>query len=179
MSAKPTKPVLRQTGLTMIELVIFIIIVGVAVVGVLGVISINTGRSADPVRQKQALAIAEGLINEIRTAGTALCDITDAASYGVPGAACTVPDNVGPETTTARPFDNVNDYVRQWGQPAPYAADTAGTAFPAGYAATVTVSQAAAFAGVPAADTFLITVAVSYGGPTDVVLQTVRTRYQP
>lgn len=168
----------RQRGLTMIELVIFIVIVGVAVVGVLGVISLNTARSADPVRQKQALAIAEGLMNEIRSAGTALCDISDTVNYGVPDATCSVPDNVGREGTAARPYDNVNDYVAQWGEPLAYTADTAGNAFPAGYTATVTITQPAAFAGVPATDTFLISVAVSYGGPTNVVLETVRTRFQ-
>ncbi|WEF34784.1 type II secretion system protein [Pseudoduganella chitinolytica] len=167
----------HQHGLTMIELVIFIVIISVAVVGVLGVISLTTGRSADPVRQKQALAIAEGLMNEIRSAGTALCDITDTASYGVPDAACNVPDNPGRETATARPYDNVNDYIVQWGQPVAYAADTAGNAFPAGYTATVTVTQPAAFAAVPATSTYLVTVTVSYGGPTNIVLETVRTRY--
>ncbi|WUR15781.1 prepilin-type N-terminal cleavage/methylation domain-containing protein [[Empedobacter] haloabium] len=167
----------RQRGLTMIELVIFIVIVGVAVVGVLGVIAINTGRSADPMRQKQALAIAEGLMNEIRSAGTALCDISDTVNYGVPGATCAVPDNPGREGTAGRPYDNVNDYITQWGQPVNYATDAAGNAFPTGYTTSVTVTQPAAFAGIPATDTFLITVAVSYGGPTDVVLHTVRTRF--
>lgn len=168
----------RQRGLTMIELVVFIVIVGVAVVGVLGVISLNTARSADPVRQKQALAIAEGLMNEIRAAGVALCDITDPA-YGVPGAACTVPDNPGREGTAGRPYDNVNDYINQWGQPVNYATDAVGNPFPAGYTATVTVASTAVFAGVPAANTFHITVAVGYGGPTSVVLETVRLRPWP
>lgn len=167
----------HQHGLTMIELVIFIVIISVAVVGVLGVISLNTGRSADPVRQKQALAIAEGLMNEIRSAGTARCDITDTDSYGVPDAVCTVPDNPGRESAAGRPYDNVNDYIVQWGQPVNYATDAAGDLFPAGYAATVTVSQPAAFAAVPAAHTLLIRVEVNYGGPTSVVLETVRTRY--
>lgn len=169
----------RQRGLTMIELIIFIVIIGVAVVGVLGVISLNTARSADPVRQKQALAIAEGLMNEIRSAGVDPCDVSDTVAYGAPGVPCTVPDNPGREGTAGRPYDNVNDYILQWGQPVNYTTDAAGNAFPAGYTASVTVSSATVFAGVPAANTFLITVTVSYGGPTNVVLETVRLRPLP
>jgi MSHA pilin protein MshD len=67
----------RQRGLTMIELVMFIVIVGVAVTGVLAVISLNTRGSADPIRQKQAMAIAESLVDEIRAARITWCDITD------------------------------------------------------------------------------------------------------
>lgn len=165
----------RQQGLTMIELIIFILVVTIAVIGVLGVITLNTARSADPIRQKQALAIAEGLMNEIRSAGTEPCVSTD-PNYGVPGAPCTTPDNVGPEGTEARPYDNVNDYVTAWNTSKAYTTDASLTNFPSGYAATVTVTQPAAFAGIPAANTFLITVAVNYGGNTNVVLATYRLR---
>ncbi len=160
----------RQRGLTMIELIIFIVIVSVAVVGVLQVIALNTARSADPIRQKQALAIAEGLMNEIRSAGMALCDITDPNYGAIPAVPCTVTDNVGPEAgNTARPFDNVNDYVTVYGTPRAYAADAAGNAFPAGYTATVTISQSNPFNGVAAGATSLISIAVTYGGSSTVL----------
>jgi len=173
----------RQQGLTMIELIIFILIVSIAVLGVLQVITLNTARSADPIRQKQALAIAEGLMNEIRSAGMAQCDISDAVNYGVPGAACAVPDNVGREGTGGRPYDNVNDYVTAWNTPTVYAADPSNNAFPAGYQATVTIpdpaTQAAPFPGVPASAALQVFVTVNYGGNNNVVLSTWRTRYQP
>jgi len=167
----------RQHGLTMIELIIFILVVTIAVIGVLGVITLNTSRSADPIRQKQALAIAEGMLNEIRSAGTDPCSITD-PNYGIVGAVCTEPDNVGPEGGAARPYDNVNDYVANWNTPSAYNEDLLGARLPAGYAATVTITQPATFAGIPASDTFLITVSVNYGGNTNVVLSTYRLRYQ-
>ncbi|MHA4871178.1 type IV pilus modification PilV family protein [Duganella sp. PWIR1] len=55
----------RQTGLTLIELVIFMVIMGVAAAGVLGVLNMGGGASADPVRRKQALMIAEALMEEV------------------------------------------------------------------------------------------------------------------
>lgn len=171
----------RQQGLTMIELIIFILVVTIAVIGVLQVIALNTARSADPIRQKQALVIAEGLMNEIRSAGMALCDISDAVNYGVPGATCAVPDNVGREGTGARPYDNVNDYVTAWNTATPYAADASNNAFPAGYVATVTIpnpaTQTAPFPGVPASAALQVIVTVNYGGNNNVVLSTWRTRY--
>jgi MSHA pilin protein MshD len=167
----------HQHGLTMIELIIFILVVTIAVIGVLQVIALNTARSADPIRQKQALAIAEGLMNEVRSAGTDPCSITD-PNYGLVGAPCTEPDNVGPEGGAARPYDNVNDYVANWNTPSTYNEDLLGARLPAGYAATVTITQPATFAGIPASDTFLITVSVNYGGNANVVLSTYRLRYQ-
>ncbi len=160
----------RQRGLTMIELIIFIVIVTVAVVGVLQVIALNTARSADPIRQKQALAIAEGLMNEIRSAGMALCDVNDPNYGAIPAVACTIPDNVGPEAgNNARPFDNVNDYVTAYGTPRAYAADAANNAFPPGYAATVTITQPNPFNGVTAGATALISIAITYGGSSTVL----------
>ena len=55
----------RQGGLTLIELVVFIVIVSVALVGVLSVLNVTVKSSADPVIRKQALALAEGMLEEI------------------------------------------------------------------------------------------------------------------
>ena len=55
----------RQRGATLIELVIFIVIISTAVVGILQVMSLTTSHSADPLVRKQALAIAESLLEEI------------------------------------------------------------------------------------------------------------------
>lgn len=49
----------------MIELIIFIVIVGVGVAGVLSVFTTSVSRSADPMVRKQALSIAESLLEEI------------------------------------------------------------------------------------------------------------------
>jgi MSHA pilin protein MshD len=56
---------LRQTGLTLIELVISIIIISISVVGILSVMNQTTAHSADPMLQHQATAIAEAYMEEI------------------------------------------------------------------------------------------------------------------
>lgn len=174
----------RQAGLTMVELIMFIVIVGTAVVGVLSVISMNTRGSADPIRRKQAMAIAESLADEIRAARFSWCDIADDVNYqtATSAAGCKVPEAVGREATdTTRPYHNVNDYVQAYGTPQAYAMDVIGTPFPAGYAATVTITQAAlgpAASAVPADASLRVLVTVTYGNDS-VVLETWRTRYAP
>lgn len=171
----------RQRGLTMIELVMFIVIVGIAVVAVLRVFALNTGSSADPARRKQALAIAEGLMEEVRLAPFTACDGADPAME-TPGAACTIPEVVGPESGNSRPYDNVNDYVAAFGTPKTYTTDVVGNSFPTGYAATVTIVQDSAFgpagAQVPQNLALRITVNVAYGSE-NVVLESYRARYTP
>lgn len=55
----------RQKGFTLIELIIFIVVVGAGLAGIL-VVSTNVVKSsADPLVRKQALAIAESLLEEI------------------------------------------------------------------------------------------------------------------
>jgi MSHA pilin protein MshD len=174
----------RQRGLTMVELIMFIVIVGVAVVGVLGVISLNTRSSADPILRKQAMAIAESLVDEIRAARFSWCDISDDENYlsATSSAQCATPEAVGREASDgARPFHNVNDYVQAYGTPVAYATDAAGNPFPAGYAATVAITPAAlgpAAGAVPATESLRILVTVTYGQDS-VTLETYRTRYAP
>lgn len=179
----------RQRGLTLVELVIFIVIVGVAVVGILQVIALNTSHSADPVRRKQAMAIAEGLLEEVRLAQLTWCDGDDPNVEEAEDASqCTVAEGVGAEPGNTRPFDNINDYVAAYGAPEEFDKDVVGNTFPSGYKATVTVNQhttlgtagtpVPAAAPVPAEAALLITVAVSYG-TEQVVLESIRTRFTP
>jgi MSHA pilin protein MshD len=173
----------RQRGLTMVELVMFIVIVSVAVLGVLAVISLNTRASADPIRQKQAMAIAESLVDEIRAAAFSWCDGADPNYLTATSPAdCANPaEDAGNEGNAPRPYDNVNDYVQKWGVPMAYTADVIGTPFPAGYAATVTITQASigpAAGAIPASESLRIVVTVTYGNDA-VTLETYRTRYAP
>lgn len=87
---KPLKS-LPQTGATLVELIITIIIISVALAGILSVVNISVRHSADPLVQRQAIAIAESYLEEIL-----LLPVTD-------------PDgtNAGEDRAS---FDNTADY---------------------------------------------------------------------
>ena len=56
---------LRQKGFTLIELIIFIVIVSVGMAGILSVMNTVTKSSADPMVRKQAMALADAIMEEI------------------------------------------------------------------------------------------------------------------
>jgi len=56
---------IKQRGISLIELIIFIVIISVALTGILLVMNQVTRHSADPLIHKQALAAAESLLEEI------------------------------------------------------------------------------------------------------------------
>jgi MSHA pilin protein MshD len=56
-----------QRGISLIELIMFIMIVSVALAGILLVMNTTTKSSADPLIHKQALAVAESLLEEIES----------------------------------------------------------------------------------------------------------------
>ena len=55
----------RHGGATLVELVITIVIIGVAIAGVVGAFSLIAGRSADPLNQTRAVALAQLYMDEI------------------------------------------------------------------------------------------------------------------
>lgn len=55
----------QQRGMTLIELIIFIMVVSLALAGVLTVFNTVVRSSADPILAKQAMAVAEALLEEI------------------------------------------------------------------------------------------------------------------
>ena len=58
----------RQRGLSLIELVMFMVIMGVAALTVLQLLNMSTKASAEPARRKQALLLAEALMEEVQQA---------------------------------------------------------------------------------------------------------------
>ncbi len=190
----------KQTGVTLVELVVFIVIVSVSVAGVLIAIDRTARYSADPLITKQALMIAEALLEEVELMPFTFCDPDDphvstaqSATFdplGLDPAKCSSAaqvENIGFEGETrydaANPFDNVNDYDGFAMNPI---LDITGT--PIGglgtYSANVAVAPVA-LGGIAAndadgqANVLLITVTVN--GPTgiSVVLQGYRTKYAP
>jgi MSHA pilin protein MshD len=151
-----------QRGFTLVELIVFIVIVSVAVAGVLAVMNLTTQKSADPMIRKQALAIAEGMLEEIL-----LKDFANPPG-GFTGAA--TPAN-------RALFDDVSDYN---GYSSSGVYDLTGTALPALAAYGVTVSVAnEALGGMPAAEALRITVTVSAPAGETLTLSGYRTHYAP
>lgn len=102
----------HQRGLTLIELVIFMVIVGVAAAGIMGVLNIGGSHSADPVRRKQALMIAEALMEEVLLARFTFCNPAAAnADTAANQAACGAQQLTIGIPAGARPYGNVANYA--------------------------------------------------------------------
>jgi MSHA pilin protein MshD len=54
-----------QRGISLIELILFIVIIGIALAALLSVLNVTTQNSVDPLLRKQALTIAESLLEEV------------------------------------------------------------------------------------------------------------------
>ena len=182
----------RQNGISLIELIMFIVIVSVGIAGILSVMNVTTKASADPLLRKQALAIAESMLEEIELQPFTFCDPDDplaAAAQGAtvdaPGApGCTsaatiqgVAPQAGESRYAAPLFDNVGDYngfsmtgIRDIGN-VPIAGLGA-------YNASVAITQAGAAFALPAAAVLQIDVTVKSGN-TDITLTGYRFRYAP
>ena len=119
---------MRQRGISLIELIMFIVIISVALAGILLVMNTTNKSSADPLVAKQALAIAESLLEEVELQPFTYCEPDDAnAPFATAATAAQCPkaggiggvEMMGPETeagvpetrgSPTTPFDNVNDY---------------------------------------------------------------------
>jgi MSHA pilin protein MshD len=195
-----TDPARRQRGLTLIELLMFIVIIGVALVGILEVLWFTTVHSADPLRQKQALMIAESLLEEVQLAGFTWCDpSSDNADSAKSREECTIGEEFGqvlPEPSGPRPYDNINDYVAAANQPSYAFNNAAGLLANAngnamnieGYSAQLTIAPAKLGSGIGEigatgtsanVDVLRISVAVTYDDDKRLVLDGYRTRYAP
>jgi MSHA pilin protein MshD len=108
-----------QRGLTIIELVMFIVITGVAAAGIIGVLNIGSRSSADPLLRKQAMMIAEALMEEVQLAHFTYCDPADATAATAKSTAdCTNPVKIGTRPAgVGRPYGNVADYVTKLNTP--------------------------------------------------------------
>jgi MSHA pilin protein MshD len=189
-----------QRGLSLVELVIFIVVVSAAVAGVTAAFVSSTRSSADPMIQKQALSIAEAILEEVQLQAFTYCDPDDSTAATAlraqvnPPTDCTAtPETMGGavegETrySATAPFDNVNDYdgfesatavpsgIRNLGGTQIAGLDT--------YRVVVGVAGQA-LGGIgndvdARPQSLLITVTVTGPGNTTVVLHGYRTRYAP
>jgi len=193
----------RAHGVSLVELIVFIAIISVGVAGILGVMNFTTLASAQPLPQKQALAIAEAYLEEVLAMPFTYCDPDDAnagtaESTGAvnpadPTVCATTLEVIGAEGetrgSTTVPYDNVNDYNSFPGG-APSTIDNPGVTITdlGSYNVTVAVVAEALTAGgvtVAANDgntqpqSLRVTVTVTGPGGVNVVLDGYRTRYSP
>lgn len=82
---------LKQRGFTLIELIIFIVVISAGLAGILSVMNAVVKSSADPMVRKQAMALADSIMEEILLKSYAL------AAGATPG-------------TDRASYDNVDDY---------------------------------------------------------------------
>lgn len=101
-----TAPLIRRpAGATLVELVITIVIIGVAVAGVAGAFATIVGRSADPLDQSRAVALAQLYMDEILT--KPFDHNTPAGGIPPYSGGC----NIGAESGETRAtFNDVDDY---------------------------------------------------------------------
>ena len=146
----------RESGATLIELVISIVVISIAVSAVLGLLSSTASHSADSMVLSQAVSIAEAYLEEV-----SLKPLAD-------------PDGADGEANRVD-FDDVDDYD---GLVDVGARDQFGNAIGAlaGYTVSVSVVPSSALTGVPSADAARIDVRVQFSQSIDMSLSGYRTR---
>jgi len=178
----------RQRGLSLIEVVIFIVVLGIGIAGMAILYNQLTLTSVDPVVRKQAVAIANSLMEEIQLRPFTYCDPDDPAVFtaGSP-VGCATQEGIGEEGGETRYgpifFDNVSDYNSFPTMVGIKDINNNAIAGLAGYSAQVAVAEAsadfAAAGGVPLDEALRITVTVTGPANVRVVLQGYRLRYAP
>lgn len=151
----------RQRGFSLVELLVSMIIMGVGLAGLMSVMPLAIQSSADPLVTKQALTVAEGMLNEV--SGKPFSN----PSGGFTGAA----------TQANRAlFDDVMDYN---GYSSTGAYSIEGLSPITGLSSyDVSVTVAGTVLGSAAAvDSLLITVTVTYPGGNSVSLSSYRLNY--
>ena len=175
----------QAQGLSLIELLLFIVVVSAALAGLLRVFLQSSASSADPLLRRQALAIAESLLEEVTLMPFTWCDGDDAnvATASSAGGCAGAPEAIGAEAGESRSglpsFDHVNDYH---GLVLNGISDLSGSAVPglAGYSASVSVAAAALNDIASGSGHALrITVTVNAPGGVSVALDGYRTRHAP
>lgn len=160
-----------QRGLTLIELIVFIVIVSVGVAGILMVLNVTARGSADPMVRKQALAVAEALMDEVLSK-----EFENPATGYTPAAP-------GSPTPAERPqFDDVSDYHMaagwQWSGVRSLTDASTPIAGLENYTITIAVSGTTELSGIDATHAKKIVITVSSGTGETLALTGYRTRYE-
>lgn len=171
VSSLPMSPLQgKQRGISLVELIIFIVIISVALVGILSVMNITTAHSADPLIHKQALVVAESLLEEIELQDfidqndgvTTVCPAASAVTAATRATVYHIVSCYNGFTMNAGIFDMTGLAVVGLGN----------------YSANVTVvPTAAVWNGIPAGSAVLITVTVTDPQTNTISIDGYRTAY--
>ena len=175
----------RQGGFSLLEAVIFIVVLGIGIAGMAILYNQLTLASVDPLIRKQALAIANSVMEEIQLRAFTFCDPDDPQVFTAtaPGD-CGTQEGIGQEggeTRYADPrYDNVSDYAG-FSMAGIVDVNGAPVAGLGGYSASVAIQNSGGDfpAGIPADAALRITVTVAAPANVSVVLQGYRLRYVP
>jgi MSHA pilin protein MshD len=159
------EPLNGESGATLVEMVISIAIIAVVVTGTLLLVQKVAVHSADPMIERQALAIAEAYLEEI------LLKPYFDPTLGAGGGAC-------PAAPASRDlYDNVCDYqgVDDAGALDQFGAPVAGLG---AYRVRVAVDTAATLSDLSgSADVLRVDVRVTHPAPVDLLISGFRARY--
>ncbi|HEY8051518.1 MAG TPA: prepilin-type N-terminal cleavage/methylation domain-containing protein [Steroidobacteraceae bacterium] len=195
MSIKPSR------GVTLVELVVFMVVIGIALAMFASFNTIVAG-SPNPEVRKQALAIAESLLEEVELMAFTYCDANDAnAATATSSGGCALASNsedgapLGPKTipvlgaetrySTTVPFNNAMHYNGFSMGPGIFDITSGGVTQVTGlgaYSASIVVTQVnLASAGDQIASPEALNIAVTVTGPgsVSITLEGYRTRYAP
>jgi len=157
-------------GATLVEVVMFIVIIATALSAVLGTLSLTVGRSSDPLVARQALAVAESMLQEVMSQPYTANDLDGGANA------------IGPEagetrSSTTSPFDHVDDYNGYSMSGIVKPDGTAVTGLSTYNASVVVAAQA--LDNIPVGEGLLVTVTVTGPGGYSVALRGFRARVAP
>lgn len=174
-----------ERGISLIELIMFIVIVGIALAGILLVMNTTTRGSANPLIYKQALAIAESMLEEVELMPFTFCDPDDAAAATANSLGeCATQEGIGTEGGEGRyaapQFDNVSDYHGFTMAPGAILDIAGNNTGVAGYTLNaIQITEVGGVLGLPASDALQIAVSVTGPGGVVVRVDGIRTRYSP
>jgi MSHA pilin protein MshD len=203
-SARPRRT-RAPRGFTLIDVLIMVTLLGVVAGAMTTLFTRLAAQSSDTLRGRQALAVAQSLLNEVRLMPFTYCDADDTqagsaagAFLGAGGCASTV-DAQGPEpgegrtvtggTLKSARFDGVGDY-HNFAQPGPDLRDIRGNLLTGasgplrGCSTRVTTTPqamplVAALDGYGRPQALRITVRVNCPNLAEVVLESIRMRHAP
>jgi MSHA pilin protein MshD len=153
----------RAAGATLVEVIVVIVIISIALSTLFNVLRYTVG-------QRQTLAVAESLLDEVLSQPFTLLDLNGGA------------DAMGPETGETRysstlPFNHVDDYAG-FSMSGILAPDGTAVAGLTGYSASV-AEQWQSVGSIASAEGLLVTVTATGPGGFTVSLSGYRARYAP